>query len=512
MKLKRRTISAITAATFAASVLAGCSGSGGDGGGKSKGDAGGASQQPGKEVVLRVWGPHDFMKGDESPGQQMVKIFNEKYKGSIRVEMKYMPWAEYNTAIQAAVTSNDLPDIFNLPQNIDFQQVVASKWIRPLDGLVSDAWKKQFYDGAFAEGVNVIGGKTYTWPIFGPQLNQLLYYNKDVLKNAGLDPEKPPKTWDELRSMAKTVTEKGKGDIFGAVFAMAENGYATNTVTGFAAGINNLEASINGFNYKTGAYTYGSKAISDSVKFILDLKKDGSILPSAYNLKHPEAGALFGQGKAAFLFDGRWRMWLIKRDTPDAKFGMAPLPTPTGEPMIMHHTLATNSGFMVNDKTKYPEAVGKFIEEGLASDLFYERFMKSGVALSPIEKLNADKSKYPYPEYETFAKLHQDLLRLRPDPLVRNPEVVKVLVEIGGMGQPKIKPSFNEILQAIITGAEKDPDAALKQYNEKMTKGFKDGLDKMKQSGVKVEPGDFSFSNWDPKKDYTAKDYEAVKK
>ncbi|WP_284646557.1 ABC transporter substrate-binding protein [Paenibacillus silviterrae] len=500
--------SALAAVTLASAVLAGCSGGEGD----SKEGSGGGTSSSGQEAVIRVWGPHDFMKGDESPGQQMVKIFNEKNKGKIRVEMKYMPWAEYNTAIQAAVTSNDLPDIFNMPQNIDFQQVVASKWIRPLDGLVTDTWKKQFYAGAFSEGVNVIGGKTYTWPIFGPVMNQLLYYNKDVLKNAGLDPEKPPKTWDELRSMAKTVTDKGKGDVFGVVFAMAENGYATNTVTGFASGIQTLDANINGFNYKTGSYTYDSKSISDSVKFLLDLKKDGSILPSSYNLKHPEAGALFGQGKAAFLFDGRWRMWLIKRDTPDAKFGMAALPTPKGEPMIMHHTLASNGGFMVSANTKHPEAVGKFIEEGLASELFYERFMKSGVALSPIEKLNADKSKYPYPEYEAFVKLHQEVLRLRPDPAVRNPEAVKVLAEIGGMGQPKIKPSFNEILQAIITGAEKDPDGALKQYNEKMTKGFKEGLEKVKQGGAKVDSGDFVFPNWDPMKDFTDKDYEALKK
>ncbi|WP_248926206.1 ABC transporter substrate-binding protein [Paenibacillus hamazuiensis] len=505
---RKATASALAAFMLASAALAGCTGGSGDG--KPGSESGSAGKLGEKEAVIRVWGPHDFMKGDESPGQMMVKAFNEKNKGKIRVEMKYMPWAEYNTAIQAAVTSNDLPDIFNLPQNIDFQQVLSSKWIRPLDGIVSDAWRKQFYNGAFAEGVNVIGGKTYTWPIFGPQLNQLLYYNKDVLKNAGLDPDKPPKTWDELRSMAKTVTEKGKGDVFGVVFALAENGYATNTVTGFAAGINNLESG--GFNYKTGTYTYDSKAISDSVKLILDLKKDGSILPSSYNLKHPEAGALFGQGKAAFLFDGRWRMWLIKRDTPDAKYGMAALPTPAGEPMIMHHTLANNGGFMVSASTKYPEAVGKFIEEGLASELFYEGFMKSGVGLSPIEKLNADKSKYPYPEYEVFAKLHKDVLRLRPDPAVRNPEATKVLVEIGGMGQPKIKPSFNELLQAIIMGAEKDPDSALRAYNEKMAKGFKDGLEKVKQSGAKVDASDFSFPNWDPKKDYTDQDYAALKK
>ena len=35
-------------------------------------------------------------------------------------------------------------------------------------------------------------------------------YNKDHFKEAGLDPDKPPKTWDELISAAKALTKSGR--------------------------------------------------------------------------------------------------------------------------------------------------------------------------------------------------------------------------------------------------------------------------------------------------------------
>jgi multiple sugar transport system substrate-binding protein len=43
----------------------------------------------------------------------------------------------------------------------------------------------------------------------------MLFYNKNLLKSAGLDPEKPPKTWSEWQSMSKQITAWGKGKYWG---------------------------------------------------------------------------------------------------------------------------------------------------------------------------------------------------------------------------------------------------------------------------------------------------------
>ncbi|GFZ80252.1 ABC transporter substrate-binding protein [Paenibacillus marchantiophytorum] len=495
-------------------LLSGCSGSTGNG--EKANETPSAAEGSGKEVVLTLWGGDDFLKGEESPGQRMVKQYNEKNKGKIRVEAKYMPWAEYHTAIQAAATSNELPDVFVTPQNVDIRTVVANGWALPYDGLVSDNWKKQFAEGSFAEGVNVIDGKTYAWPVTGPTLSTILYYNKDVLKNAGLDPEKPPKTWDELRSMSKTVTDKGKGDVYGLVFAGGESATASGInkiVDGLAAGISKDEIGdgASRFNYKTGTYAFDSRAAIDSYNFLNQLKIDGSILPSSYTMKLAESTVLFGQAKAAFFIEGRARMWIIKRDTPDAHFGLAQVPTQDGGKTSSFYTRAGGTGYLISAKTKHAKEVGQFIENGFAAPLFYEKYLNSGVALTPIESINNNKALYPYPEFNQFVQLHKDLLHERPNYAVRNPQTAQVIVELGALSQPKIKPSYGEILQAALAGAQKDLPGALKAYNEKANKGLDDAINKVKGAGVNVSRNDFVFQNWDPAKDYTTADYSQLK-
>ncbi|MBW7458301.1 ABC transporter substrate-binding protein [Paenibacillus sepulcri] len=467
-----------------------------------------AAAGDGGEKVISVWGLSDFLKGDESPGQRMIAEFNEKYKGKIRVEGRYMPAAEYNTAIQAAITSNDMPDIFQTPSGSDIRTFVANGQAMPFDGLVSDTWKDNFVPGSFAEGVNVIDGKTYSWPLTGPQLNYILYYNKDVLSQAGLDPEKPPATWDELTAMAKTVTDKGKGDVFGFVFGGGESG-VTNFVNAFAAGVAPEESG--GFNYKSGKYAYDGKATLDSFNLLQKLKQDGSILPSSYTMKGAEAATLFGQNKAAFLIDSRARMWLVKRDTPDAKFGLAAVPTPGGSKPTYYYVPANPTGYMISASTKNAKEVGTFLENGFTGPMFYEKYLNSGVALTPIESINNNASLYPYPEFDTFIQLHKDLLKVRPDYAVRNPLTAQVIVELGSIDQPKIKPGFNDILQSLLSGAQTDPQAQLKAYTDKLNKGLGDAVDKVKASGVNVGLNDFAFPNWDLAKDYTADDYKALK-
>jgi multiple sugar transport system substrate-binding protein len=453
-----------------------------------------------KEQILTFWASADLYKGDDSPGAQMIQQFNEKHSGKIKVELRYMPWSEYNTAVQAGIASNDLPDIFNLPQKSDLSKFIEQDWIRPLEGLVSEDWKKQFYPSAFVEGINVIDGKTYTWPDKGPELQHMLYYNKDVMKNAGLDPEKPPKTWDELRSMSKQITENGKGDVYGLILGGAKGGAVNTIVEGFAVGTDPYAAK---FNYKTGTFSYDHPIWTESVQLLIDLKEDGSIFPSSYTINPPEAAVFFGENTAAFMMDARWRMWLIKRDTPEANFGMAFIPTKDGKQPVFGDTIANSaSGYMVSSGTEHPEAVGTFIEEGLASRQFYEQVLQSGVNLTPLPDLNNDKSAYPYPDYEIFAKLHKDLLRTEPVPAVKNPDTNIVMTKIGGMEQPAVKPNNAELFQMFLFGKETDIAGKLKEYNDKLNEGLQNGIADAKKDGANVDASDFIFPDWNPYEDY----------
>lgn len=122
-------------------------------------------------------------------------------------EMEYVDWGWAETLDQkqrALILSGSAP---SLVAGETFMPVYASSDIlEPLPQDIVDKVNPSFL-------INNKAGKpvavAYKSSLF------LLFYNKTLMKNAGLDPEKPPKTWDEWRQMSRTVTEKGKGKVFG---------------------------------------------------------------------------------------------------------------------------------------------------------------------------------------------------------------------------------------------------------------------------------------------------------
>lgn len=66
------------------------------------------------------------------------------------------------------------------------------------------AWIDGFYDGFMKDAE--FEGKTYAIPF--QRSTPVYYYNKDAFRAAGLDPEAPPKTWDEMIEMGKKLTIK----------------------------------------------------------------------------------------------------------------------------------------------------------------------------------------------------------------------------------------------------------------------------------------------------------------
>lgn len=362
-------------------------------------------------------------------------------------------------------------------------------------------------EGSFAEGINMFNGEIYSYPMRGPQMNSLLYYNIDLLKDVGYD--EPPKTWAEFHDIAVKVSEKGKGDVYGFV-----TGLATPKDPRFdISGLSDVATGTNpeddwGFNYLTGQYDYDNPEIVKAVEFLVQLKDDDAILPASYTLKGPESAAMFGNGKAAFLITGRYQMWQLKRDFPDLNFGLAVVPKETENQPFQHYTLATASRVIaVSKNAKNLEAVGTALMEAIASEEYFVDSIRSGVSLTPMDALNKDESLYPYPEFHTFYELHDKYLKVRPDPVVRNPDAAQAIVIMGGMGQPRIEPDFAGILQMILTGSSHDVAGLLSEYNEKMNAGLKEAIEQANAEGFNVSIDDFTFSNWNPDEDFTDEDY-----
>ncbi|HKW80162.1 MAG TPA: ABC transporter substrate-binding protein [Casimicrobiaceae bacterium] len=134
----------------------------------------------------------DFEK--ENPGIKVHPIYSGTYQDSI-------------TKALTAVKSNDAPAMSVL-LSTDMYTLIDEDAIVPFDPLIKTAedraWLKGFYP-AFMENSQT-GGKT--WGIPFQRSTIVLYYNKEMFKEAGLDPNRPPATWQEMADYAQKMTRR----------------------------------------------------------------------------------------------------------------------------------------------------------------------------------------------------------------------------------------------------------------------------------------------------------------
>ncbi|GGE30910.1 sugar ABC transporter substrate-binding protein [Pullulanibacillus camelliae] len=132
----------------------------------------------------------------------LIKKF-EAENPNIKVVAQDFPYDQYNQKIAAAMNAKKGPDIMNLFYGW-LPQYQKNGYIQAIpEDFMSTKAIDQFYNPMIQS--SKIDGKYYGLPTAVRSL--ALFWNKDLFKAAGLDPEKPPKTWDQLVEMAKKMTK-----------------------------------------------------------------------------------------------------------------------------------------------------------------------------------------------------------------------------------------------------------------------------------------------------------------
>ena len=134
----------------------------------------------------------------------MVSRF-EKENADIKVTAVYA--GNYTDTMTKAMTAmkGGQPPQLSVLLSTDVFTLMDEKAIVPMDELVADkSWFKEFYPAFMANGQ--VDGKTWSIPFQRSTI--VLYWNKDAFKEAGLDPEKAPASWDEMVEMSKKLVKK----------------------------------------------------------------------------------------------------------------------------------------------------------------------------------------------------------------------------------------------------------------------------------------------------------------
>jgi sn-glycerol 3-phosphate transport system substrate-binding protein len=134
----------------------------------------------------------DFTK--ENPGIKVTPIYAGSYQDTIVKAL---------TAHKAGT-----PPVTSVLLSTDMFTLIDEDAIVPIDNFVKTAddraWLNGFYKAFMLNSQT--GGKT--WGVPFQRSTVVLYYNKELLKAAGLDPNKPPATWAEMMDYAKKLTVK----------------------------------------------------------------------------------------------------------------------------------------------------------------------------------------------------------------------------------------------------------------------------------------------------------------
>ena len=134
----------------------------------------------------------DFEK--ENPGIKLKPIYTGTYQDSI-------------TKALTAVKGGD-PPVTSILLSTDMFTLIDEDAVVPFDDLIKtsddQAWLRSFYP-AFMENSQT-GGKT--WGIPFQRSTIVLYYNKEMFKDAGLDPNHAPETWKEMAEYAQKLTKR----------------------------------------------------------------------------------------------------------------------------------------------------------------------------------------------------------------------------------------------------------------------------------------------------------------
>ena len=254
----------------------------------------------------------------------MVDEF-ERNNPDVKVNAIYA--GNYNDArIKAlAALKSGKPAQLSVMFSIDIYELIEQDAIVPFDDLVSTyedkAWLYSFYPTLMENGVTE--GKV--WGIPFQRSTIVMYYNKDLFRKAGINPNNPPETWSELVSHGKKI--KNNTNSWGVM--IPSTGYPY-WMFG-ALTMQNDQVLMNGDGNET---FFDHPSVIGALQYWQDLGNKHKVMPSG-TIEWGTLRKNFLEQKTAIMWHSTGNLTTVKKNAK-FDFGVAMLPeskrrgTPTG--------------------------------------------------------------------------------------------------------------------------------------------------------------------------------------
>ncbi|MCF1432747.1 extracellular solute-binding protein [Agrobacterium vitis] len=365
-----------------------------------------ASTARAEDVTLNLWS----LDKDIQPAPNLVKQFNALNNG-IKIEYRLLQFDDVVTEAMRAYSTGQAPDIIAVdnPEHalfasrgafLDLTDMIAkSDVIKPANyfpgPLASVTWKDRYF--GVPKATNTIA----------------LYYNRDMFKAKGLDPLKPPQTWDELLAAARKLNDPAK-NVYGLAFSAKASEEGTFQFLPWA------QMGGGGYDHINAP---GAVKALETWKTIMTEKLAS---PDTLTRGQWDSTGTFNSGNAAMAISGPWE---LDRMLKEAKFdwGVALLPVPS--PGAERSSGMGDFNWAIFSSTKHPAEAFKALEFFASQDKdMFKNFgqlpARSDIAIPPtgsplkdaalqvfLEQMKYAKPRGPHPAWPKISKAIQDAIQ-----------------------------------------------------------------------------------------------------
>ncbi|MFG3526690.1 ABC transporter substrate-binding protein [Streptomyces sp. NPDC047917] len=389
-----------------------------------------------------------------------VKAF-EKANPDIRIKPTDALWDA--KTFPARLASGQLETVFRIPLTYP-PNMIERHQIADLSKEIAELPHGTEFDKRLLAPVTGADGKVYGIPTEVYSVG--LVYNRELFRKAGLDPDKPPVTWDDLRTAARTITDRTGVPGFGMHTVDNTGGWMLTTMTYSYGG--RMEKKADG--KQTTAFRDGRTGKA------LDLLKAMRWADGSMGKQHlrgtDDLTRDFASGKVAMLLGSpsTYGAYVAKFHGRPGAYGQAPLPS-GGEKA----TLLGGGVAVVSPKADAAQrrAAAKWI------DFFYLRTKYDpALAAQRTEQIAADRNpagvpglpfydaKVSGPAAEAERK-HSNVPLKNFAPYVNSLDTTKYVVEPPVAAQ-ELYAALDGAVQAVLTRENTDPAAELEKADRRV--------------------------------------------
>jgi sn-glycerol 3-phosphate transport system substrate-binding protein len=357
------------------------------------------------------------------------------------------------TKIQTTIKGGGTPPDVAVLLSTDLYSLVDSDAVMPLDDFVKAAGGDSFTADFFPAFLANSRYQNHIWSLPFQRSIVVLYYNKDMFKAAGLDPNKPPSNYQELVSAAQQLTKKdasGKVTTWG--FEVSSDGIPYWSFQPFVIG-----GGANVVGSAANKVTFDSPVVVQALQNVVDLQGKYRVMPPGI-LNWANLPNDFINGQAAIIMHSSGSLANILKQ---AKFDVG-VAVPVGEKGLGTTTGGGNMYILKGIPAANQAAAWKFIQFMTAADIQADWSINTGYIPSRKSALDSQAMK--------------DYIAKTPQAAVAPNGLQYAMAELAAHNNAQIQKALGDAVQAALTGKASPADAlkAAQQQADQILSGFKD--------------------------------------